>query len=176
VIRHLHTVPPVVVLVVAWGAGLFAAGSMAAPVRITLPQTIGMGVVLASGRGLILWAAREFRRYRTSIWPLGRPTFLFRSGLFGWSRNPVYLGMAILCLGPLVVTGSLASTTGFMLFVGFIHTVTIPFEETRLAARFPHDFAAYRREVPVDLTRACRMPALQSRALHWPPKPRRRPT
>lgn len=59
---------------------------------------LGVLLVLA-GLAVMAAAVREMRRARTTVLPGGRPTALVTSGVFGWSRNPIYLGDLVVTTG-----------------------------------------------------------------------------
>src|SRR6056297_3254315 len=59
---------------------------------------IGAALVLG-GLGLMLAAAVEMRRHRTTIIPHQMPDAMVSSGIFGITRNPIYLGDALVLAG-----------------------------------------------------------------------------
>jgi protein-S-isoprenylcysteine O-methyltransferase Ste14 len=69
------------------------------------------------------------------------------SGLYRWSRNPMYLGMALSLLG---VAAWPSALTGYLLVLGFCRYLTrfqiIP-EEKALLAAFGPEFAQYMAKV-----------------------------
>ena len=75
-----------------------------APVEPLLSATwqyIGIALMVL-GFATILLAARSFRKHETTIIPDGQPSTLMEGGLFAYSRNPIYVAMAVLLsrLGP----------------------------------------------------------------------------
>jgi hypothetical protein len=74
------------------------------------------------------------------------------TGPYAYTRNPLYLGSALIAAGFAVALGS--STAGLVLMLGFalIYTPVIVSEEQFLRATFP-EFEAYYREVPRFLPR-----------------------
>jgi len=109
-----------------------------------------------SGWGVMVLAAVtplaalvEFRRARTTMNP-HRPqaaSTLVTSGVFAWTRNPMYLGLAILLLGWAIRLGSLSPFAGPLLFIPLIRYVQILPEEHALRARFGADYDRYFRRV-----------------------------
>lgn len=104
------------------------------------------GALVAAGVILMGVAALQMHRHRTTIDPHGQPSALVTSGVFGLSRNPIYLADALilagLCLCLQVPIVALALVPGFMLVV---RRRFIANEEARLAEAFPREFAAYRQ-------------------------------
>lgn len=57
---------------------------------------VAMGALLfAAGAVMILAAARLFRRLGTNIPPSRPTTLIATTGPYQWTRNPMYLGMAL---------------------------------------------------------------------------------
>ncbi len=105
---------------------------------------------LWAGRALILaallvmvWAAVEFRRARTTIVPHEAPSALVTSGPFRFSRNPIYAADAAILLGWGLSLGALLPFVVVPLFVQVIGARFIRGEEERLRAAFPGAFDAW---------------------------------
>lgn len=97
----------------------------------------GLALALAvHGVWLMGHAALTMWRARTTVNPRGTPTALVTGGLFGLSRNPIYLGDAfVLCAAAVWWDTAL----GFLVVAGFVWIVTerfIKVEERRLLAAF----------------------------------------
>lgn len=105
---------------------------------------IGWGLV-AAGLALMVAAAWRMLRHRTTVDPHGQPRALVTDGIFGLSRNPIYLGDALILIGLcLIFHAPLTVPILLPVFVAVISRRFIMVEEARLAAAFPADFAAYR--------------------------------
>lgn len=103
------------------------------------PLPIVAGIALAaSGR-------REFARVRTNIWTFGQPNALVTTGPFARTRNPMYLGMALVAFGAAIMFGELAAFGLAALFVAIADRWYIAFEEQRMAATFGEAYASYCR-------------------------------
>lgn len=59
---------------------------------------MGVGLALA-GALLLVMAAAQFRRHRTTILPRETPSSMIKTGAFGVSRNPIYLADAMMLAG-----------------------------------------------------------------------------
>ena len=145
--RILRHIPPVVVALGCGVGGLALADRTMAPTGGQWAALLASLALFVAAAVILLQASREFRRYRTTIWPHGRPTSLLRTGPFRWSRNPLYLGLLLLTLIPFAWTGEPRALLAPVAFFFFINSVTIPFEEDRLRQAFPDDFPRYCREV-----------------------------
>jgi protein-S-isoprenylcysteine O-methyltransferase Ste14 len=107
------------------------------------------GVVLVAGAGLALAGVREFRRARTTVNPMNptRATELVSDGVYRHTRNPMYLGFAIMLAGWGIALGSAAALTGVGLFVLAVDRLQIVPEEAALERLFGERYLAYRSRV-----------------------------
>ncbi len=142
-------VPPLVVVVTT--ALLMWVLADALPVlTLVLYGAVYIAVLLAAaGIAVVIAAALAFRRAGTTFDPLdpGGASALVTRGIFRISRNPMYLGFAMLLAAWAIY---LANPASFLLVFGYIAYLTryqiIP-EERALEARFPEDFAEYSQKV-----------------------------
>lgn len=91
----------------------------------------------------------SFRRARTTVNPLkpDAASALVVSGVYRWTRNPMYLGVLLCLLGWVVWLGSVPALFVLPLFVAYMNRFQIIPEETALRARFGAEFEAYRARV-----------------------------
>lgn len=107
---------------------------------------LGWLLVLA-GLALMIWAARDFRRHRTTINPHGQPERLLTTGPFAVSRNPIYLADSFVLAGLALAWQALPGLLLIPLFVWIITQRFILQEEARLRAGFPDSYPAYTARV-----------------------------
>jgi protein-S-isoprenylcysteine O-methyltransferase Ste14 len=91
----------------------------------------------------------QFRRAQTTPNPF-KPetaTTLVTSGVFSWTRNPMYLGLFTLLLGWAIKLGALSSLIAALLFIPLIYRVQIRAEEYALRTHFGADYDRYCRQV-----------------------------
>ncbi|MDA8539797.1 isoprenylcysteine carboxylmethyltransferase family protein [Alphaproteobacteria bacterium] len=120
-----------------------------APVRPILNETwqyIGVGLMLF-GFAVILLVARGFRTNETTIIPDGQPSTLMENGLFAYSRNPIYLGMAIFLLGSALAVGHIWALAILPVFVLLVQQIWIVKEEETLEAEFGQIYRNYKMRV-----------------------------
>ena len=106
-------------------------------------------VLAVAGCGVALAAVEHFRRARTTVNPL-RPEKAARivtSGIYGYSRNPMYLGMLLVLAACAAAYGGAASLLVLPAFVAYLTRFQIVPEERALQVRFPDEFADYCRRV-----------------------------
>ena len=107
------------------------------------------GVLVVVGLGFDLLGLIAFRASRTTINPLRpeRSTALVTGGVYRVTRNPMYVGMALLLLAWAVYLSSLLPFAGPAVFVLYITCFQIQPEERALQAIFGEDFARYAARV-----------------------------
>ena len=113
---------------------------------IALPGQLALAALLtASGVGVAIAGVLAFRQASTTINPT-RPSAtssIVSSGVYRFTRNPMYLGM-LLCLGGWAVfLGNPLSLLGLPLFVAYLNRMQIGPEERALAAKFGEPYAQY---------------------------------
>lgn len=149
-------------VIAAWFRGLMASVfAMLVAVASGLPvQTLGRlawvdgpvaatagWVLLATSLAWIVAAqANMGRSWRIGIDTGSRPP-LVRSGLFGRSRNPIFLGMRLNLAGLFLVLPNAFTLAAFLLGEALIQ-VQVRLEEAHLQEAFGSDYDAYRQAVP----------------------------
>jgi protein-S-isoprenylcysteine O-methyltransferase Ste14 len=74
-------------------------------------------------------------------------TTLVTSGIYAWSRNPMYLGLAVLLLGWAIGLRTLSALPGPVVFGLLMRHLQIGPEEYALRGLFPAEYAEYSRHV-----------------------------
>jgi protein-S-isoprenylcysteine O-methyltransferase Ste14 len=95
---------------------------------------VGLGVLIT------LLAAAQMALAQTTIIPRRDPSALVTSGLFAWSRNPIYLSDLIILLGAILWLDAVLALPLLAGFVWLIQTRFIRDEEARLTAAFGPEF------------------------------------
>ena len=143
-----HRIPPPVIgaaiALVMWGASTLPP-IVAVPwvVRLTIAITFALAGVCFDLLGIV-----AFHRSRTTVNPLrpDKAAALVTGGVYDVTRNPMYVGMAILLLAWAVYLGSVWALAGPAAFVAYITRFQIVPEERALRAKFP-DFDTYASRV-----------------------------
>lgn len=140
-----HKVPPPVVALIV--AVMMWAGSRMVPhyaldgsLRMILATALGVFGVGIAGAGV-----RRFARARTTINPLNidAASSLVTDGIFTYTRNPMYLGMALILIAWAIFLSSPWLIAGPMVFVSFIGRFQIRPEEAVLLAKFGQQYTSY---------------------------------
>lgn len=92
-------------------------------------------------------AAKTLARGGTTISPNGQPSALVNNGIFRFTRNPMYLGMALMLLGAALFFGSATPLLAVLFFMWVVQQRFIVREEQRLEAAFGQDYRNYCQQV-----------------------------
>jgi protein-S-isoprenylcysteine O-methyltransferase Ste14 len=148
VIARIIRLPPVLFL------SFLVVGSMAQarfPLSLGLPSfAVGMAVgsgaliVAAAIASAALW---ELNKHRTTVEPWQRPTALVTSGVFSFSRNPLYLALLLVLAGIAVMADALWLIIVTALLWLSLDRFIIRTEEEVLKEIFTEEYLAYRSRV-----------------------------
>ncbi|MBB4656706.1 protein-S-isoprenylcysteine O-methyltransferase Ste14 [Xanthomonas sp. F14] len=138
-------IPPPVVMVLLGLAALAVARLMPAFV-FSLPLRTPVAVALTCvGVALNGPPKLAFKRAGTTVNPL-RPalaTQLITGGVYRYSRNPMYVGHAVILLGWTLYLHHAVALLAVPLFVLYVTRFQIKPEERQLAVRFPGAYAEF---------------------------------
>jgi protein-S-isoprenylcysteine O-methyltransferase Ste14 len=145
---ELRIPPPLVALVMAILMWLTpaSAGSLA------IPSGLRLGVALALsclGLGLAVSGVVGFRRARTTLNPIkaSSASTLVSSGIFRFTRNPMYLGLLLQLLAWVVFLANPLALLFLPVYVLYIDRFQIIPEERALASLFGSEYSAYKGNV-----------------------------
>jgi protein-S-isoprenylcysteine O-methyltransferase Ste14 len=119
------------------------------PIALLVPSPINLagGVLVAAGLGVTLWAAGLFRAAGTPLIPFERSTALVTGGIYKWTRNPMYLGLATALLGLALLLGTLGAFIPLPFFAWQIRRKFVLPEEAFLEDLFGSPYAQYKARV-----------------------------
>lgn len=141
-------VPPVALIflfaILMWLASAYSLLFIQMPWRSAIALlfcTLGLGISLA---GVL-----AFRQSKTTVNPLTpeATTAIVTSGIYRFSRNPMYLGLLFALLGWAVYLSHVLAFALLPPFVMYMNRFQIEPEERALAEKFPLEFTAYIRSV-----------------------------
>ena len=146
---ELKIPPP---LVAAAMAGAMTAASVWLPQVLPLPPSVRVGaalVLVGVGACFDVAGLLAFRKAKTTVNPLApnRSTAVVSTGVYRITRNPMYLGMALILLGLALYLASPWALLGPLVFAAFITRFQIQPEERALTARFGAAYTAYCTQV-----------------------------
>ncbi len=114
-----------------------------APLRVV---AVGMGIAGVMITGL---AMMSFWRARTTVNPLkpSSTSFLVTSGIYGFTRNPMYLGMLFVLVGWALYLANVLSFLFLPAFILYMNRFQIKPEERALTSLFGQEFLEYASQV-----------------------------
>jgi protein-S-isoprenylcysteine O-methyltransferase Ste14 len=149
-VKKLQLLVPPVVLVLALAGLMWLAAQATPALDVSLRWARSAALVcLVAGLAVTVAGVAAFRRARTTVDPT-RPhlsSSVVVSGVYRWSRNPMYLGFALCLTGWALHLGNAAAACFVPAFVLYMNRFQIAPEERALQARFGDAYAAYRRKV-----------------------------
>ncbi len=144
-----HKIPPPIValilMICMWSVSAIGP-------QFQLPTLIGRALIIGItvlGIAIPVSGTIAFRKARTTVNPLKpeQATSLVKSGVFQFSRNPMYLGMSLVLVAWAISLSSLFALCLAPIFVLYITRFQIQPEERALAEVFGEEFDAYRKSV-----------------------------
>lgn len=126
-------------------------GSSASPVfNLSLPANSLLALSLALiGAVTCVAGVVSFRLAKTTVNPMkpASASSLVVSGVYKYTRNPMYVGLVLVLLGWAAFLANLAAFALVAVFAAYLNRFQIVPEEHSLASLFPHEFSAYRARV-----------------------------
>jgi protein-S-isoprenylcysteine O-methyltransferase Ste14 len=102
------------------------------------------GLLVVLGLAVVTVALRAFRRAGTNV-ETPKPTIaLVTGGVYAWSRNPMYVALALLFAGIVVLANSGWLAALWVAYVGVLRVGVIAAEERYLEGKFGDPYRAYR--------------------------------
>ena len=138
--------PPIVALmfiVIAYFLGRFVPIPYVAPVAV---QYFGLFLTFI-GFLLGVGAFIEFRRARTTLDPHGSVKQVVTSGIYRFSRNPIYLGFLLMVIGLPLNSGLFWGIVMAPLYIMTMTRLVIEREEAYLEKKFKEQYTRYRSRV-----------------------------
>ena len=111
--------------------------------------TIFSYIFYFAGLSILILAVSLFKKQNTTVNPIKieNASFLVTSGIFEYSRNPMYLGMALILLGLALMFNLIGGTLFTLLFTIYIPKFQIRPEEEVMERLFREDFLRYKQNV-----------------------------
>ena len=107
---------------------------------------VGALVAIAGAAIVIVAQVQMGRAWRVGVRPGDAPLFV-RHGLFKFSRNPIFVGMALIGLGVALTAWTWWSWLALAVFC-IACSVQVSIEERHLEESFGDQYRVYRRRVP----------------------------
>jgi protein-S-isoprenylcysteine O-methyltransferase Ste14 len=104
-------------------------------------------VPAAAGVLLNLWTDKLLKEHSTTVKPDEAPSSLITSGPFALSRNPMYLGMALILFGTAMMTGCMLVSVTAPAFMWLVDREFIHSEEANMKRAFGREYERYASRV-----------------------------
>lgn len=141
--------PPPLIYLGVLVVGIFGGRAMALPgfgMTANARSMIGLAVMLI-GALVAFSGAGLFLRQRTAVIPHKPASRLVTTGIYRWTRNPMYLGIALLYCGFAILFDSVFALLLLPVVLLIIQAQVIAKEEAYLDRRFGDEYRAYKARV-----------------------------
>ncbi|MBW4474441.1 MAG: isoprenylcysteine carboxylmethyltransferase family protein [Stenomitos rutilans HA7619-LM2] len=142
-------VPPPIVAAI-FGLGMWALATVVPIVDVSASARMVATLVVAIAAACFAVAAVvSFRQAKTTINPVNpdSASSLVSSGIYGISRNPMYVGLVLLLVAWTIYLSSPWSLIGVFGFILYVNRFQITPEERALTALFGDQFLSYQATV-----------------------------
>jgi len=140
--------PPLLYLGGIVAGVLLDAGALALPIALSMAARIAVASVTAlAGIALVVAAAVHFRRSGQDPRPWKSTPGIVSDGVFRFTRNPMYVGMALLqaAVGFALANGWIVILIPVV--VAAVHWLVVRREEAYLQGKFADEYARYKASV-----------------------------
>lgn len=132
------------ILLVTITIGLMLEWVFPTDIMISRMLSIPLGSIMLVGAWIIIFTAKiQFKKHNQKSGPGNETTKIIQSGIFASTRNPIYLGVAIIPLAIGFIVGSVWVALSCILAVILLHYVLIISEEKYLLDKFGYDYREY---------------------------------
>jgi protein-S-isoprenylcysteine O-methyltransferase Ste14 len=107
---------------------------------------LGM-LLLTAGFTIMIWSWVLFKKSKSAICPTSDAAALIKAGPYRFTRNPMYLGMALMLCGAAFLFGSVIAFSAPAAFFITMNEVFIPFEENNMERLFGDSYMEYKNRV-----------------------------
>ena len=141
---ELKIPPPLVAIITA--SAMYGVAKLLPVLMLSPSVRAGTALALAVvGASFDVAGLMAFRRAKTTVNPMAphQSTSVVSTGIYRFTRNPMYLGLVFLLLAWAVYLSSAWALLGVPVFMAYITRFQIQPEESVLAARFGRGYVDY---------------------------------
>lgn len=140
-------VPPPLIFAFFLGLGIWLDSPWIDGELAPLSAMVAGGVLLAGAVAIIVWAGAGHFAVGSHVEPWKPTTAIVDTGIYAYSRNPMYLGMAVAQIAVASAAGSWAGSATVLLSIAIVQWYVIGREERYLEAKFGQSYLDYKRRV-----------------------------
>lgn len=144
--RSLELKVPPLLLTAVFAAAIFGVSSVTPAATFIFPGRTGIALGLALVAAVIVLAGViAFRMHKTTVNPInpGAASTVVCSGVYRFSRNPMYLGFLLALAAWAIYLSNLLAALFLPAFVAYMNQYQIKPEERTLLAKFGPAFSQY---------------------------------
>ena len=144
--RLIQFRPPRIAMVLLFLAAIvhFA---LPTPLHYELSNVVAALILGGFGFAIMMWAWWLFQRHQTAICPTAHTRILITTGVYRFSRNPMYLGMMLMMLSVSILAGTAPFFVASAIYFLILNPVFCPYEEQKLIKAFGDQYTAYMKKV-----------------------------
>ena len=141
-----NTIPPPIVTLIC-GLSIYFSRSLFPTYNHTSIVIIS-SLFLSLGTMTLIAAMLSFKKHKTTVNPLQpeKASSLVISGVFKYSRNPMYLGLSLILLSVAIQFNFVGGTLIVFTFIAFIAKFQIIPEEIAMEKLFGEEFVRYKKK------------------------------
>jgi protein-S-isoprenylcysteine O-methyltransferase Ste14 len=140
--------PPLIYLIAVVAGGLLHSFVFPLPLGLPLIARVGVGMLAAlMGLAMIRSAFGLFRRTGQDPKPWESTPEVISAGIYRFTRNPMYVGMALIQLGIGIALGNGWIVALVPAALGMIYAIAIRHEEAYLERKFAETYTGYKASV-----------------------------
>jgi len=120
------------------------------PIELDIPlpiRTWFAGLIGVAGVAVLTLCLRRFKRSGQDPEPWKPTPEIISDGVYRYSRNPMYVGMALLQTALGIGLGNLWVIASVVLSLGLVYLIAVRHEEAYLASKFGDSYIRYRASV-----------------------------
>ncbi|TXD98021.1 isoprenylcysteine carboxylmethyltransferase family protein [Psychrobacter frigidicola] len=137
---------PTVLQVLATGAAMYGVSKTLPALQFSISDSKWLGGGLAIiGLGIGVMGVTEFKKAQTTVNPHTpeRSEHLVTSGIYQYSRNPMYVGLVFILLGWALYLSHLIAFALIIIFIKYMSRFQIQAEEKIMTEKFGDKYKAY---------------------------------
>ncbi len=147
--RLEQRIPPVILVIIS-SLSMILTNEIYNELNISYSYNVPLFILFAfSGAIFALIGVVAFKKHQTTVNPIksSEVSSLVNTGIYRYSRNPMYVGMLAILMGLLFYLSNPINIVFIVLFVCYLNKYQISPEEASLKHLFGNEYIAYKKTV-----------------------------